>query len=574
MYRKNKNIRKRKTEKLRTMGFKVLIPVFVALLGLLLCLFVGMRETRKLAEQYTEDTAGLCVDQINRDIFQINSELIQVLEKSDVKDFPDTMSASEQKYYHLLEDIRVQNKLLKIRYKEVQSFFVYAGKADVLIGDEGAVFAQSQVKGFLKELRDFSRKAANQNYGMTSWEYLETEDEIYIVGWYAKDGNIIGCLMNTEKIFSLLQEMTKRYEIFPFLEKENGTRIYPEDYNDGKQEMSQIGRNHGNYYQYQLGTIGKICVYVLSNGGILETILEMQTVLVVLITILFSICIFLAVRYYYHLMIPLKVFTEGISNMEEEQFLHEDGKNNILELEAVSDRFRLLLRKIQSLKIAIYEKELQEKRAELEYMQEQIRPHFFLNCLSLIHGMADKSGETEIIYITKVLSEYIRYNYRESGKERKLVEEIEHVKKYMEIQKLRYGDSAFRFEIICEDVEDEVLVPSLILQPLVENAVVHGVNLDNLVEISLFVTMENYNGEKWLYICVSDTGNGFSDDILKALAEDTPIIYGGRKHIGLQNVKRRLELLYGRDAELSVQNMSEHYGAIVEVRILQKNILN
>ena len=84
--------------------------------------------------------------------------------------------------------------------------------------------------------------------------------------------------------------------------------------------------------------------------------------------------------------------------------------------------------------------------------------------------------------------------------------------------------------------------------------------------------MENYNGGKWLYICVSDTGSGFSDDILKALSEDMPIVYGGRKHIGLQNVKRRLELLYGQDAELSVQNMGEHYGAIVEVRILQKTL--
>lgn len=572
MYRKKEKNRKRKAEKLRTLGLKVLIPVFAVLLGLLLCLFVGMRETRKLAEQYTEDTAGLYVEQINRDIFQINNELIQVLGKSGVQEIPDTLEASEQKYYDLLRDIREQNRLLKIRYKEVQNFFVYAGKADVLIGDEGTVFSQSYVEGFLKDLRGFARKAATQSYGVTSWEFLETDGETYIVGWYTKAGNVIGCLMNTKKIFSLLKEMTQRYEVIPFLEKEDGTLIYPEDFAERKKEMSQAERKGGNFYKYQLGTIGKMCVYVLPNGGILETILEMQTVLVVLITVLFGICIFLAVRYYYHLMIPLKVFTEGISNMEEEQFLHEDGRNNILELEAVSDKFRLLLRKIQSLKIAIYEKELQEKRAELEYMQEQIRPHFFLNCLSLIHGMADKSGETDITYITKVLSEYIRYNYRESGKERKLVEEIEHVKKYMEIQRLRYGDSAFCFEVICEEIGDEVQVPSLVLQTLVENAVVHGVTLDHLVEISLYVTMERYQDKNWLYICVSDTGKGFSDDILKALSEDTPIIYGGRKHVGLQNVKRRLELLYGQDAELSVQNMGEHYGAVVEVRILQKTL--
>ena len=572
MYRQKEKKRKRKAEKLRTLGLKVLIPVFAVLLGLLLCLFVGMRETRKLAEQYTEDTAGLYVERINRDIFQINNELIQVLGKSGIQEIPDTLEASEQKYYDLLRDIREQNRLLKIRYKEVQNFFVYAEKADVLIGDEGTVFSQSYVEGFLKDLRGFARKAATQSYGVTSWEFLETDGETYIVGWYTKAGNVIGCLMNTEKIFSLLKEMTQRYEVIPFLEKEDGTLIYPKDFAERKKEMSQAERKGGNFYKYQLGTIGKMCVYVLPNGGILETILEMQTVLVVLITVLFGICIFLAVRYYYHLMIPLKVFTEGISNMEEEQFLHEDGRNNILELEAVSDKFRLLLRKIQSLKIAIYEKELQEKRAELEYMQEQIRPHFFLNCLSLIHGMADKSGETDITYITKVLSEYIRYNYRESGKERKLVEEIEHVKKYMEIQRLRYGDSAFCFEVICEEIRDEVQVPSLVLQTLVENAVVHGVTLDHLVEISLYVTMERYQDKNWLYICVSDTGKGFSDDILKALSEDTPIIYGGRKHVGLQNVKRRLDLLYGQDAELSVQNMGEHYGAVVEVRILQKTL--
>ena len=82
MYRQKEKKRKRKAEKLRTLGLKVLIPpVFAVLLGLLLCLFVGMRETRKLAEQYTEDTAGLYVEQINRDIFQINNELIQVLGK-------------------------------------------------------------------------------------------------------------------------------------------------------------------------------------------------------------------------------------------------------------------------------------------------------------------------------------------------------------------------------------------------------------------------------------------------------------------------------------------------------------
>lgn len=570
MYRWKKRNRKKKAEKLRTLGLKVIVPVFPVLFALLLCLIVGMRETRKLAEQYTEDTAGLYVEQINRDIFQINNELIQVLGKGIINEIPDTLAAADEDYYSLLKDIREQNRLLKIRYREVQNFFVYAQEADVLIGDEGTVFSQSQIEGFWKELRNFSRKAADTNSGVTTWDCLVTEEGTYIIGWYAKAGKVMGCVMNAETIFSLLKEMTQRYEVVPFMERKDGEILYPEKLeNREKLEEMKGNTNAASYYEYQLGTVGKICLYVLPDGGILETVLEMQTVLVVLISALFVMCILFVVRYYQHLMAPLKTFVEGISNMEEEQMLNEDGKNNVLELEVVSDRFRGLLRKIQSLKIAIYEKELSEKKAELEYMQEQIRPHFFLNCLSLIHGMADKSGEKDIVYITKVLSEYIRYNYQESGKERRLQDEIEHVKKYMEIQKLRYGEEAFRFEVIQEEVGEEVTIPALVLQTLLENAVVHGVNLDHLVEISLYVTMENYNGEEYLYVCVSDTGRGFSEEVLKALAEDIPIVYGGRKHIGLQNVRRRLELLYGQKAELSVQNMGEHCGAVVEVRILQ-----
>ena len=249
--------------------------------------------------------------------------------------------------------------------------------------------------------------------------------------------------------------------------------------------------------------------------------------------------------------------------------LNENGKNNILELEAVSERFRVLLRKIRSLKIAIYEKELNEQRAELEYMQEQIRPHFTLNCLSLIHGIADAQGEEKITRITKELSEYIRYNYRDSGTERSLQEELLHVRTYMDLQKLRYGEEAFRFEVIEDGIIGEYHTPPLVLQTLVENSVVHAVNLDQTVEISLYITGETYEDGEYLYICLSDTGKGFSKEILTAIEEDLPIVYNGRKHVGLQNIRRRLALLYGQRASLTIQNMDENYGAVVEVRIPQ-----
>ena len=89
------------------------------------------------------------------------------------------------------------------------------------------------------------------------------------------------------------------------------------------------------------------------------------------------------------------------------------------------------------------------------------------------------------------------------------------------------------------------------------------------MEISVYITSEVYEDGKYLYLCVSDTGKGFSPEIMEAIEKDLPIVYNGRKHVGLQNIKRRLKLLYGGRASMIIQNMDENYGAIVEIRIPQ-----
>ena len=105
------------------------------------------------------------------------------------------------------------------------------------------------------------------------------------------------------------------------------------------------------------------------------------------------------------------------------------------------------------------------------------------------------------------------------------------------------------------------------LQTLVENSVVHGVSLDRKSEISLYLTNETYEDGEYLYICISDTGNGFSKEALDAIENDTPIIYHGRHHVGISNIKRRLALMYGERASITCSNMDENYGAVVEVRL-------
>lgn len=263
----------------------------------------------------------------------------------------------------------------------------------------------------------------------------------------------------------------------------------------------------------------------------------------------------------------MKQFVNSLKNTEEEQWINENGSNNILELEMASKEFKGLLRKIKSLKIDIYEKELARQKTELEAMQVQIRPHFYLNCLSLIHGMADVAKEEKIVHITEMLSNYMRYVMSDTFEPRSLKEEIAFIRNYVEIQQIRYGKEAFSFEVIMEDTIDTYLVPTLIIHNFVENAITHAVSLDNHVEITLYIVNENYEDGEYLYICISDTGTGFPPDILEAIEQDTPIYYNDRKHIGIQNSLKRLKLIYGEKAKINFSNMDEGYGAVVEITI-------
>lgn len=559
--------KRNKVQSLKSVSQKLLIPIGLAVAGLLSFMLLGMRENRRLAEEYIRDTAELYVGQINRDIVQINSELVYILEENDdIGALPHTLQPQDAKYYKTLQNITNQNRILKIRYSEVQKFYVYIKEGGVLITDGGVIFPSSIKSNLYEALTRLLDRQPSSNQ-TTHWQFLNTSEENYIVSWLFRDNVGMGCVINLNTIFDSLQKGMKNYEAIPFVNDTEGKILMSEHVPEHMRSRIEDAMESSDLYSYKLGGIGEIHLYIVPGSGMLEQILNIQILFALLILVLLILCVVMLYVYYGKIMSPMKAFVEALDHMDEEQMLNEDGSNNILELEFASGKFRTLLRKIQSLKIAIYEKELQEQKAELEYVQEQLRPHFLLNCLSVIHGMADAKEEKEIVHITEVLSDYMRYVMRDSKNQRPIVEELEHIASYVEMQKLRYGENSFSYEVIQDEEAADCLVPPLLLQTLVENAIVHEVSLDKKIDISLYITTENYEDGKYLYISISDTGNGFTKETLHALENDIPIIYNGRKHVGLQNIQRRLQLMYGGKASVEFSNMDENFGAVVEVRI-------
>lgn len=559
---------------------QVMIPVIILFLGILVVMFQSMFEARQLVYRYIEDTARLYVEQINTDITKINYEIVTLTsKKGEANNIPAGVRPEDSQYYPILNELVEQNRNLKIRYKEPCCFFVYLEEADLFISDSGSVFKDSQKQGLSNVLMEELRMRKGERTPYSQWYFVNDGEQDYVFSRFSKNGMTMGCAIRLEELFNTLHINSLGYEGIPYILDKDGT-IFVSSRDRDKIDPETLKRIAGKragifsesvIYSFPIsGIIGETRAFhimISPSGGILEKIMRLQVILVFLSIGIIVGCALVIRVYYQSVLRPMKQFVNSLKNTEEEQWINENGNNNILELEMASKEFKGLLRKIKALKIDIYEKELARQKTELEAMQMQIKPHFYLNCLSLIHGMADVAKQEKIVYITEILSNYMRYVMRDAFEPRQLKEEIEFIQNYVEIQQIRYGKEAFSFEVIMDSNMEEYLVPTLIIHNFVENAITHAVSLDNHVEITLYIVNENYEDGEYLYICVSDTGKGFPPDILEAIEQDKPIYYNDRKHIGIQNSLKRLKIMYGDKAKINFTNMDEGYGAVVEITI-------
>lgn len=571
---------KKKNLSLGRLTLRVMIPALVLLTGIILVMFRSIFDARSLVYKYIEDTAGLYVEKINTDIVQINYEVISLLKQNEKewREMTD-IRPDHGRNFEKVSAVQEQLRNLKIRYKEASCFYLYLDEEDVTILDSGTLFPTSILEGRNLALTESLREGRGEDTPYSQWSFIHDGVEDYVYSRYSKNGITMGCVIRMETLFSMLHVNSLGYEGIPYILDEEGRLIISGEDKD-KVTFDEAGEmvlprtehfSKRKVYSFPItGLIGgsrRFYILVAPNGGILERIMSLQAALAILTAGIILGSALLVRAYYNRLLLPMKQFVGSLKNTEEEQWINENGDNNILELEMASKEFKGLLRKIKALKIDIYEKELEKQKTELETMQMQIRPHFYLNCLNLIHGMADMGQRQEIIGLTEMLSDYMRYVMRDAHAMTTLEDEVGFVRNYVQIQQIRYGKEAFSFEVIMDQGMEEYKVPAMLIHNFVENAVVHTVSLDSYVEITLYVVLERYEDGKYLYLCISDTGGGFPEKILEAARSEKPVYYDGRKHIGISNSVKRLRLLYGERAKISFSNMDEGYGAVVEVRI-------
>ncbi|EMS70648.1 integral membrane sensor signal transduction histidine kinase [Ruminiclostridium cellobioparum subsp. termitidis CT1112] len=285
-------------------------------------------------------------------------------------------------------------------------------------------------------------------------------------------------------------------------------------------------------------------------------IIRSITVYGVLISL--ALCLLLILFFSLKVLSPLKQIRRYMKYIENENFNVSINVKGNDEISLLGKSFNKMSKKLNELINEVYTVQIKQKEAELKALQAQINPHFLYNTLDTIYWMCRMENAVESSYLIQALSRLFRLSLNSGNEFTTVRHEIDHLDNYITIQEKRF-EELIRFKI---NVSDEVLgckVVKLVLQPLVENAIYHGIEKKGSQgTISVSVLRE---GNDVVYI-IQDDGAGADEEELTKLLEK---VEKNNRGFGIKNVNDRIKLYFGNEYGIKFSSSYEN-GTTVTVR--------
>lgn len=426
-------------------------------------------------------------------------------------------------------EFEYQNETHMTFLLETDSTDYFINVSNLYIPYEDYLLLKSNLKSLRSDISD--RK----------WKNVTTKNSEYLVKSVHYEGKIIYAVISSEDILKPLKKLNIG---------NNGKLSLKEPNNIPSENYLIHAQNEKTHLPFDIYVLVDYAE-VFRNITLLEVFLSAVPII---ITIL-SIIIILYIRQW--MIKPITRLTERLSQFGEsipssEFFISE----SILEIDKANDKLNKVIFDMQELKIREYHSQLELKKIELNYLKNQIRPHFYLNMLSMIHSMLQTKNYKEIEELTILTSNYLRHLFMANQDFSELKDEVQHIKDYLEIQRIRYGNSIY-FSLDYNSDLQNTLVPSLLLQTFIENTIKHGFSFQDLFTILLSIKKVKTEDSDYIQICIEDNGPGFSEEILSKLNQKQSLITEDGHHIGITNTIERLNLLYPNDYTITFENNEE-----------------
>lgn len=333
---------------------------------------------------------------------------------------------------------------------------------------------------------------------------------------------------------------------------------------------NMLYRDENRTLQLAVHTVTEVSGWHLIEIEPYSSVLSELNYYVFFIVFLFLVTVFFVVIFS---VLCSRAIAHPLHEMQESMIAVQNGDYTV-EMKVESDdeighlaaTYNIMLARIRKLIQDIYDTEQKKRETEIQVLQTQINPHFLYNTLNSIHWMAVVQGMNNISDMVSSLVQILQYSLGKYNSYATLRTEVETLEPYLFIQNVRFGNGISFSEDIPSEYEGCV-VPRLILQPLVENCITHGLRSNGRKGR---ISINCHSSDNILYIDVSDNGTGFPHDIPEFTAyESVRLLFptpNDRSSIGLENTHNRIKLFYGEQYGLYLQSQSGK-GSTVRIAI-------
>lgn len=373
----------------------------------------------------------------------------------------------------------------------------------------------------------------------------------------------------SQEIFSL-DTVNVLPEATEFVIKRENEILYKSNPFDWENSSETNKESHKIEYNQEIAGEGVTLTAVFDKAGLaadFRVTLSLMLFALVVFLILFIVLAYFLARY---LTEPITALSHIMAHpREKNRAVESPYMNRTDEIGTLYNQYQTMLEENNRYIKSEYENKMILMDTQMKALESQINAHFLYNTLEAINSLAEIEEAEDISVMALALGDMFRYSIKTKGALVTLEKELAHVKNFVAIQQIRF-DNGFRFEM---DVPEELYscrILKLILQPLVENALYHGLLHCNAGS-SIYLSARKEN--KIIYFTVKDDGVGMASETLEQLQkllEEKPkfgeLSQHANESIGLKNINARIRLYYGEDYGLSVKS-EQRCGTTVQIKI-------
>lgn len=462
------------------------------------------------------------------------------------KSLEELSNAEEARRYYAATDLLDIIKRLRSNNDTVD-MLIAIGNYENDVSDASArltVKDRDAIIAYMNDRRAERKDGEKMPTGTQGWIVVTVGKEQYLLRSYDTQDYSAAAWIKADTFLDQVLRLEHDTNRILALEDKEGVRIAGEAY-EGTKSMEVWRKEIGKYHL--------ILVCTVEGNTIYEQIPLLPVAILSIVLLMIGL---LAWLYWYvrrEIFQPIRALMYTIEYIQNGDYRHRvETRCENREFSVLNAAFNTMLDTIVELRISEYERQLCQKEAEIKYFQMQIKPHFFLNAIATIHSMSfDNRGEEIRAYIA-ALSDNIRYMFKAGLHTVPIAEELDHLEKYLEMQEILYPGCVFCYIDRPQELM-EWQIPQMILHTFLENKYKHTVKVGNILSIYIAVKEIQRQGQKALEVTIEDDGEMFPENVIQKKWE----INDQNGHgVGLHNVARTMEIMYGMPDLLKFDNIS------------------